>query len=184
MLGLSECCNLLSDFSALFAFFCFSFTLPLPPSYARLWLEEPLERWPDLFDEIGGGDGAPVPGEGLGGAGPTEPGSRPPGDDPRSGVRAVGLEARAPVHEDGARPGQQVALAATSAMRRRERAWDTRDERQLIQGVRKVWSRRWGKSKSVALGVSKTLNVLWIRNQCSHGESFWNTGWAPEVGGK
>ena len=86
---------------------------------ARLRLVQPLKCRPDLLDEVGRGGGPAPLAEGLGGARPRQAAGGPPGQDPGARVGALRLEARRPVHEDGQRAGEQVALSPASGGRRR-----------------------------------------------------------------
>ena len=103
-----------SGFSAFSSGFSAS-TSVLSALDASLALIQPVEGGLYLGDEVGSGGGPAVLGEGLGGAGAAEAGGRPPSQDTGARVRALcALEPGAPVHEDGARAGQEVALAAAS----------------------------------------------------------------------
>ena len=66
----------------------------------------------DLADQVGRRHRAALVGEGLRRARARQAGGRPAGDDSGARVRAVGLQTVAPVHEDGAGSGQEVALAS------------------------------------------------------------------------
>ena len=74
----------------------------VPFSYARFRLEEPLKCGSDFLDEICGGCGPAMLGEGLGRTGAGETGRCPTRQDARAGIRTLGLHAVAPVQEDGA----------------------------------------------------------------------------------
>ena len=84
---------------------------------ARLRLVQPLKCRPDLLDEVGRGGGPAPLAEGLGGARPRQAAGGPPGQDPGARVGALRLQARRPVHEDGQRAGEQVALSSASGRR-------------------------------------------------------------------
>ena len=88
------------------------------PLDARLRLVQPLKCRPNLLDEVGRGGGPAPLAEGLGGARPRQAAGGPPGQDPGARVGALRLEARRPVHEDGQRAGEEVALSPASGGRR------------------------------------------------------------------